>query len=68
LTDETIEITEEQFYVKAFCAESHDNRIAFEIKFDFWEKVDSSKIKMERRPVGKINFVIPKAAKPARWR
>ena len=67
LLDETIEVTDTSFYVKAYCAETNDLKIAYELQFDFWAPVNSEKVKIERLPAGKIHFVIPKQDKPARW-
>jgi len=47
----------------------HDSsNIQYELKFAFWASVDASSLKVEHRPAGKINFVINKLNKPARWR
>ena len=40
----------------------------YELDFPFWAKINSTTLKIEKRPVGKINFVFEKDAKPARWR
>lgn len=68
LFDEKIDVTDGRFYMSAYCAETHDNNVFFELSFPFWAKIRSEDIKIERVPVGKIVFTLPKADKPARWR
>jgi len=68
LFDEKVAITDDEFYMSAQCAETHDNNVFFELKFPFWAKVKSESMKMERIPVGKVLFTLPKVDSPARWR
>lgn len=68
LFGEKIEITDDKFYMSAYCAEDQDNNVFFELEFPFWAKVKSEAMKMERVPVGKIIFTLPKVDSPARWR
>ena len=68
LFNETINITEDKFHVSASCAEAHDTKIFYELKFKFWGKVDPDSMTFERKPVGKFFFTIKKADAPARWR
>ena len=68
LYDEKIEITDDKFYMSAYCAETHDNNVFFELQFPFWAKIKSESIKQEKVPVGKTLFTLPKVDSPARWR
>ena len=68
LFDEKIDITDDGFYMSAYCAETHDNNVFFELQFPFWAKVKSESMKMEKIPVGKVLFTLPKVDQPARWR
>lgn len=67
LFNETIKITDKKFYISAYCAEEQDNNLFFELKFPFWGEVNSTSLKVEKRPVGKYAFTINKMEKPARW-
>ncbi len=67
LFNETIKVTSKRFYVSASC-ETADNILFFELDFPFWAKVNSTTLKVEKRPVGKIGLTIGKATNPARWR
>ena len=68
LFNETVSITDDKFYISAYCAETHDNNVFFELEFPFWAKIKSEEIKQEKIPVGKTLFTLPKVDKPARWR
>ena len=54
--------------MSAYCAETHDNDVFFELDFPFWAKIKSESIKVEKVPVGKTVFTLPKVDSPARWR
>lgn len=60
LFDEKIDITDDGFYMSAYCAETHDNNVFFELSFPFWAKVKSEELKIEKIPVGKTLFTLPK--------
>jgi len=68
LFDEKIDVTDDKFFMSAKCAETHDTPVHFELEFPFWAKVKSEEMKVERVPVGKIIFTLPKVDSPARWR
>ena len=68
LFNETIAITDDRFYMSAYCAETHDNNIFFELDFPFWAPIKSENMKSEKIPVGKTVFTLPKVDAPARWR
>ena len=68
LFNEVVEITDDKFYMSAYCAETHDNNVFFELEFPFWAKIKSESMKQEKVPVGKTVFTLPKVDSPARWR
>ena len=61
-------MTSDKLTLSAKCAEQHDQPIAYELTIPFWSKVKEDSVKVEHRPVGKLNFVIDKQDTPARWR
>ena len=67
LFNETIKITSKKFLVSASC-ETADNVLFYELEFPFWAKVNSTTLRVERRPVGKIGFSVAKTTSPVRWR
>jgi hypothetical protein len=46
--------------MSAYCAETHDNNVFFELEFPFWAKIKSESMKQEKVPVGKTIFTLPK--------
>jgi hypothetical protein len=68
LFNETISITQEEFYVGVSCAETQDTNLFYELAFPFWGAVNATSYKQEHRPVGKLYFVFDKLALPKRWR
>ncbi len=67
LFNETIRVTNKRFLVSASC-ETTDNVLFYEIDFPFWARVNSTTLRVEKRPVGKIGLTVGKEASPARWK
>ena len=67
LYNETIKVTSRRFRVSASC-ETADNVLYYELDFPFWAKVNSTSLRVERRPVGKLGLTVVKEKNPARWR
>ena len=66
--NETVDITPERFHVRATCAETQDTNSVYILQFPFWDLVNATDYKMQKIPVGKVQFTFNKQTKPARWK